>query len=115
VEDKLVVVKKLKTKREEECDEFFADRKHFMAEASAGLKILLRDATMDKVMAKANTPDKVDWQKKQAAIALSEMEARLKQAILEMEKKELVETELDIARLKMELEAIKQGNKENIN
>jgi hypothetical protein len=114
VEEKLVAVKKLKTEREEECNEFFADRKLFMAEASAGLKILLRDATMDKVMAKANTPDKVDWQKKQVAIALSEMEARSKQAILEMEKKEL-ETKLDITRLKMELEAIKQGNKENIN
>jgi hypothetical protein len=114
MEEKLVAVKKLKTEREEECNEFFADRKLFMAEASAGLKILLRDATMDKVMAKANTPDKVDWQKKQVAIALSEMEARSKQAILEMEKKEL-ETKLDITRLKMELEAIKQGNKENIN
>jgi hypothetical protein len=43
---------------------------------------------MDKVMAKANTLDKADWQKKQVAIALSEMEARSKQAILlEMEKK----------------------------
>jgi hypothetical protein len=31
-----------------------------------------------------------------------------------MEKKEL-ETKLDIARLKMELEVITQGNKENIN
>jgi hypothetical protein len=112
-EEKLVAVKKLKTEREEESDDFFADRKLFMAEASAGLKILLRDATMDKVMAKANTPDKIDWQKKQAAIALSEMEARSKQAILEMEKKEL-ETKLDIARLKMELETINQGNKENI-
>jgi hypothetical protein len=30
---------------------------------------------MDKVMAKANTLDKADWQKKQVAIALSEMEA----------------------------------------
>jgi hypothetical protein len=114
VEDKLVAIKKLKAEREEESDAFFADRKQFMAEASAGLKILLRDATMDKVMAKANTPDKVDWQKKQAAIALTEMEARSHQAILEMEKKKL-ETQLDIARLKMELDAINQGNKENHN
>jgi hypothetical protein len=115
VEEKLVAVKKLKSECEEQAsDDFFADRKLFMAEASAGLKILLRDATMDKVMAKANTPDKIDWQKKQASIALSEMEARSKQAILEMEKKEL-ETKLDIARLKMELETINQGNKENIN
>jgi hypothetical protein len=89
MEDKLVAVKKLKTKREEESDAFFADRKLFMAEASAGLKILLRDATMDKVMAKANTPDKIDWQNKQAAIALCEMEARSKQAILDIEKKEV--------------------------
>jgi predicted DNA-binding protein (UPF0251 family) len=51
-------------------------------------------------MAKANNPDKIDWQKKQASIALSEMEARSKQAILDMQKKEL-ETKLHIARLKM--------------
>jgi hypothetical protein len=114
VEEKLVAVKKLKTEREEDSAGFFADRKLFMAEASAGLKILLRDATMDKVMAKANNPDKIDWQKKQASIALSEMEARSKQAILDMQKKEL-ETKLHIARLKMELEAINQGNKENHN
>jgi hypothetical protein len=42
------------------------------------------------------------------------MEARSKQAILDMQKKEL-ETKLHIARLKMELEAINQGNKENHN
>jgi hypothetical protein len=111
IEEKLVAAKKLKTEREQAPDEFFSDRKLFMAEASAGLKILLRDATMDKVMAKANTPDKAEWQKKQAAIALCEMEARSKQAILEMEKREL-ETKLDIARLKMQLESM---NKENIN
>jgi hypothetical protein len=114
VEEKLVAVKKLKADREEETDGFFADRKLFMAEASAGLKILLRDATMDKVMAKANTPDKVDWQRKQAAIALTEMEARSHQAILEMEKKKLETQQLDIARLKKELDAI-NANKENIN
>jgi hypothetical protein len=84
-----------------------------MVEACAGLMLLLRNATMDKVMAKANTLDKADWQKKQVAIALSEMEARSKQAILlEMEKKELA-TKLGIARLKIGLESINQGNMEN--
>jgi hypothetical protein len=111
IEEKLVAAKKLKTEREEAPDEFFSDWKLLMAEASAGLKILLHDLTMDKVMAKANTPDKAEWQKKQAAISLCEMEACSKQAILEMEKREL-EMKLDIARLKMQLESM---NKENIN
>jgi hypothetical protein len=95
----LVAAKKLKTELMDASVGFFADRRMFIAEALAGLKILLRDATMDKVLAKANTSDK----------------ARSKQVILEMEKGEL-ETKLDIARLKLELALISnQGNKENIN
>jgi hypothetical protein len=110
IEEKLAAAKKMKIERqlEENSD------KQFLAEAAAGLKILLRDATMERVMVNANTPDKADWQKKQAAIALCEMEARSKQAILEMEKNEL-QTKLDIAKLKMELEMVNQRNKENEN
>jgi hypothetical protein len=105
IEEKLNAAKKLKTDRADEMmnaddSSLFAERKLFMAEASAGLKFLMREATMEKMMAKANTPDKMDWQKKQAAIAISEMEARSQQAILEMEKNKL-QTQLDIAKLKM--------------
>jgi hypothetical protein len=126
IEQRLGATKKQKVERDDEAESFFAARKQYLAEASAGLQLLLRDATMEKVLAKANTPDKIDWQKKQAAIAMCEMEARSKHAILKMEKNELhmklemekneLQMKLDIAKLKLELETIENNkNKENLN
>jgi hypothetical protein len=64
VEEKLCVAKKAKQEHDVACNEFAEQRHQFIAEASAGLKIFLQDAAMEKLMAKAATPDKAEWQKK---------------------------------------------------
>jgi hypothetical protein len=70
----LVVAKKAKQEHDVACNAFAEQRHQLLAEACAGLKIILQDAAMEKLMAKAATPDKAKWQKKQAAIAIAKME-----------------------------------------
>jgi hypothetical protein len=114
VEEKLVVAKKQK-KEHDEAGNVFAEQRHqFLAEASAGLKIFLQDAAMEKLMAKATTPDKAEWQKKQAAIAMAEMEKRSTQSMLAMEENEL-RSKLAIAELKLKLDLIEKQRFDNSN
>jgi hypothetical protein len=110
VEEKLVVAKKAK-KEINEAGNVFAEQRHqFLAEASACLKIFLQDAAMEKLMAKATTPDKAEWQKKQAAIAMAEMEKRSMQSMLAMEENEL----RAIAELKLKLELVEKQRCDNL-
>jgi hypothetical protein len=69
---------------------------------------------MEKLMAKAATPDKAEWQKKQASIAVAEMEKHSRQSMLAMEENEL-RSKLAIAELKLKLKLVKKQRVENSN
>jgi hypothetical protein len=85
VEEKLVAAKKAKKESDAARNVFAKQHHQFLTEALSGLKIFLQDAAMEKLMAKLTTPDKAEWQKKQAVIAMAEMEKWSTQSMLAME------------------------------
>jgi hypothetical protein len=96
VEEKCEAAKKIKTDNQALLEE----RRNFLADASAGLKIFMHDVKIEKMMAMAPSPEKAAMKKKQAAIAMAELE-----------EKEL-RSKLAIAELKLKLENINKENKD---